>query len=891
MKNKLLFVVILVIVLVCFTGTARAMTDIERQSLVSQLQAQIAQLIAQLQTLQNQQDQGQIWCHTFNKNLRFGDKGKEVVALHTALDKEGITYGEDANDTYDEGTSSAIVEFQEKYASEILVPLKLKHGTGNFGPTTRKKMNALYGCGIIPNPTQPSIVIYPTNLVQGQTYNFSGKLKNATPNSEIKFYLRSPDGTMQENGRYVGTTNSAGNFSLKTTQTIYGGAQSGTYVGWVIAGERTSNEVRFIVSSSSTFCTDSDGGTNYYVKGTTKGINDAMTGGYIEATDKCEGSILYEYVCTQTAPNNKYPIVVGLYKYTCPNGCLDGACIQSTTQPSITVTSPNGGETWQIGSTYNITWTSSAMTMSRIELVSSTSPSGARDVIASNVNPSSGSYSWTLSSALIPSIATGGLFKVVAVGYDQTGSKIEDSSNNYFSIVAPTVGTLDLVKYVGYPNQTTVAPIAGYKLSHFTLTNNTNEAINLATIEASLNSIKANTTNLYVKYGDNQTTVKTSISDVNTWSINSSLSIGQTISFIVYGDISSGVQDGVVGQVNLTVRGVGQNSASSFTTGNIAGQLINFTSSSIIASLDGSSPLNQTVAGGQEIAAAIFKFTAVNGSYTITEIKIAPFYPASSSAINSATLKDGSTILATAEYDSANNRFNFVGLNVFLLANSTKRLTLNLTLGVPSSSGINVKMSMTYFKVLNSIGMPTTSSDVITGNDIFVTPTITISLKQGWNLISIPWVLENNSIDNVFKDIIDKVIVINSFDNGAKTYDPKLPDFSDLHNIDYLHSYWVDMSGPANLVVSGTLPTSCSINLNSGWNMVSFLGKTEQNLTDALSSISGKYTEVKDDIKVWNLQLPVSVRLATMKPYKGYWINMSQPAVLIYPNNICSLTP
>ncbi|MDP2926038.1 MAG: hypothetical protein Q8N99_06710, partial [Nanoarchaeota archaeon] len=60
------------------------------------------------------------------------------------------------------------------------------------------------------------------------------------------------------------------------------------------------------------------------------------------------------------------------------------------------------------------------------------------------------------------------------------------------------------------------------------------------------------------------------------------------------------------------------------------------------------------------------------------------------------------------------------------------------------------------------------------------------------------------------------------------------------------------------------------------------------NLTDALSSIAGKYIEVKDDVKVWNLKLPPAVRLKTMKPYKGYWINMNQSAVLNYPDNICN---
>jgi len=75
-------------------------------------------------------------------------------------------------------------------------------------------------------------------------------------------------------------------------------------------------------------CTDTDGGKNYYVKGTLKGLT--TVGQVVEQTDKCfvlgdqvpEGDIgkLGEYYCC-------FGSGICLETYDCPNGCQDGACI------------------------------------------------------------------------------------------------------------------------------------------------------------------------------------------------------------------------------------------------------------------------------------------------------------------------------------------------------------------------------------------------------------------------------------------------------------------------------------------------------------------------------------------------------------------------------------
>jgi len=92
--------------------------------------------------------------------------------------------------------------------------------------------------------------------------------------------------------------------------------------------------------TKSIFCTDSDGGLNYYIKGSiytnanqwispsgdSCGIN-VQAGQYNNAAS-CSGDNCYihEYSCEGQNPVNNAPV-------KCPNGCNDGACVNSTLTP------------------------------------------------------------------------------------------------------------------------------------------------------------------------------------------------------------------------------------------------------------------------------------------------------------------------------------------------------------------------------------------------------------------------------------------------------------------------------------------------------------------------------------------------------------------------------
>jgi RHS repeat-associated protein len=92
--------------------------------------------------------------------------------------------------------------------------------------------------------------------------------------------------------------------------------------------------------------------------------------------------------------------------------------------PGITVTSPNGGETWEVGSTYNITWTHIGIVGDvKIEYTTNNGTSWST-IAASTAND--GSYSWTVPET--PS-------QNCRVRVSETDGAPSDVSNNVFTIV------------------------------------------------------------------------------------------------------------------------------------------------------------------------------------------------------------------------------------------------------------------------------------------------------------------------------------------------------------------------------------------------------------------------------------------------------------------------
>ena len=171
--------------------------------------------------------------------------------------------------------------------------------------------------------------------------------------------------------------------------------------------------------------------------------------------------------------------------------------------------------------------------------------------------------------------------------------------------------------------------------------------------------------------------------------------------------------------------------------------------------------------------------------------------------------------------------------------------------------------------------------------------TLQIPLKKGQNLVSIPLVLENESVRNIFKNLIGDFNVINLYDAQSvgtewKGFDPAAPDF--LNSLTEIHrgqGFWINMSKDTTLNVTGIDSLNFTLNMANGWNMIGYPFTTGK----PIEAFLGNYTnqtlaawiydpfDVGNEWKVFDPKAPAFLNsLTTATSGFGYWINLNASA-------------
>ena len=181
-----------------------------------------------------------------------------------------------------------------------------------------------------------------------------------------------------------------------------------------------------------------NGGENWLVgSGQTIAWSTEGTVPYVELAYSLDGGSTFPNVVTTSTPNT------GTYSWTVPNS-VSGTVrmkVSETTnvnafgissgnfriRASFTLTSPNGGETWLVGNSYNITWTDVG-TMPGVELKYSRDNFLTDKQVITTSAPETGSYSWTIPDAISNTV-------MVRVGDPNDIGAYSDSAA-YFRIIA-----------------------------------------------------------------------------------------------------------------------------------------------------------------------------------------------------------------------------------------------------------------------------------------------------------------------------------------------------------------------------------------------------------------------------------------------------------------------
>ncbi|NOR85793.1 tandem-95 repeat protein [archaeon] len=174
----------------------------------------------------------------------------------------------------------------------------------------------------------------------------------------------------------------------------------------------------------------------------------------------------------------------------------------------------------------------------------------------------------------------------------------------------------------------------------------------------------------------------------------------------------------------------------------------------------------------------------------------------------------------------------------------------------------------------------------------------TKQLYEGWNLISVPVVVENTSVTNVLASIdgsYSSIYMWNATETDDKwlTYniekDDWMNDFTELNHAD---GFWLYMTANDTLNITGKIPHETNINIyKNEWNLVGYT-LLEETAPDTV------LLDIKDNIEIvfgnfeqpniWESRIPdVGGTMSAMKQGSGYWIKSTntENMALTYTNN------
>lgn len=174
-----------------------------------------------------------------------------------------------------------------------------------------------------------------------------------------------------------------------------------------------------------------------------------------------------------------------------------------------------------------------------------------------------------------------------------------------------------------------------------------------------------------------------------------------------------------------------------------------------------------------------------------------------------------------------------------------------------------------YFYAICAVGASNNSSCSPTQLGKFIRP-----LSKGPNLVSIPLVQSNESIETVLQTVnYDKAWYYDSFSGEWESY-MRFKPYDTLNQIDHTMGVWVNATENSDLAVAGIIPAQTMIHLYAGWNLVGFPSYDSAcKVADLKAGITATRVEGFDSFSP-PFYLQMLEDNDTLEPGLGYWIRV-----------------
>jgi len=167
------------------------------------------------------------------------------------------------------------------------------------------------------------------------------------------------------------------------------------------------------------------------------------------------------------------------------------------------------------------------------------------------------------------------------------------------------------------------------------------------------------------------------------------------------------------------------------------------------------------------------------------------------------------------------------------------------------------------------------------------------TLHEGANLLSFPYIPQDNSLDNIFYSIRNELDGIIGEGIAAYYEEPIDTFIGSMDEIDYDKGYWVKIkTGSGNNINFNILGfpyegENITYELHEGYNLISYLGQDNLNIEDAIPNelLDNIVSIIGEGTASTYIQNQWIGNLNYLEFGSGYWIKSNSNNILFYWNN------